>query len=119
LNERVKELATLSTDFARKEDVEVLARLLKVLPGEIKPATALKKGPACLFCGRAKTSLRGQMSPRTAATVGHPPVRSFVNEVSGTEFVYGDNQAYKMDRFQSFPHLNAIPEIPPPVPDSA
>jgi hypothetical protein len=106
LNDRVKELATLGDDYARRDDLEVLAKLIHRIPANIRPAAAIKKGSNCLFCGRARTALQGQISPRTAAAAGSPPIRSLISEFPGSEFVYGDGQAFRRDELALFPPLD-------------
>jgi archaellum component FlaC len=105
LNDRVKELATLGDEYARREELDVIAKLMHRMLGDVRPAAAVKKGPNRLFCGRPKTALRGQISPRTAAAAGTPPVRSLVSEFPGPEFIYGDGQAFRRDEFALFPQL--------------
>ena len=113
INDRVKELAELNHDNATHQDLQVLVQLLKNLPTESRPATAVKKGPRCLFCNRPKTSLAGEISPRTASKIGSPPVSRVTNEGSNIDFIYGDGQAYRRDEnFQSFPHFDLLPPLP-------
>lgn len=112
LNERVKELAELNSDFATKEEVQVIARIVRKLPKGERAATAVKKGPNCLFCGRPKTSIAGEISPRTAQLAGAPAVSGVGNNGNGQEFIYGDGQAFKRDENISFPHLDTLPPLP-------
>jgi hypothetical protein len=111
LGERVREVAAISDVYATREDVEMMARVLKKLADGQRPATALKRGPGCLFCGRPKTSITGQISPRTAAMAGAAPVRNVLGDSGKADFVYGDGQAFKRDAFSSFPHLNTLPKL--------
>ncbi|OHT12040.1 hypothetical protein TRFO_18229 [Tritrichomonas foetus] len=113
LNDRIKELASLNNDCATRQDMQLVVQFLKNMPKESRPGTAVKKGPSCLFCNRPKTSIAGEISPRTAAMAGSPPVRSVANEGSSCEFIYGDGQAYRRDEnFQSFPHFDFLPPLP-------
>lgn len=112
LNERVKELANVNGDYATREDVALLAQILKKLPSGKRPATALKKGPGCLFCGKSRGAIVGEISPRTAAMAGRPAVGSVLNEGNKSEFVYGDGQAFKRgEEFQSFPDFDTLPRL--------
>ena len=112
LNERVKELANINGDYATREDVALLAQILKKMPTGKRPATALKKGPGCLFCGKARGAIVGEISPRTAAMAGKPAVGSVLTEGNKSEFVYGDGQAFKRgEEFQSFPNLDTLPRL--------
>ena len=112
LNERVKELANVNGDYATREDVALLAQCLKQMPRGKRPATALKKGPGCLFCGKAREGIVGEISPRTAAMAGKPAVGSVLNEGHKSEFVYGDGQAFRRgEEFQSFPNLDTLPRL--------
>jgi hypothetical protein len=105
INNRVRELGVLLQEYATKEDVEVLARVLERVPNDVKSGCAVKRGTSCLFCGRPRTTLRGQISPRTAAAAGAPPVRGVASEFPGPDFVYGDGEAFKRDEVP-FPPLN-------------
>ena len=112
LNDRVKELAQLNNDYATRDELQVLARIVRKLPGDPRPATALKKGCGCLFCGNPRSSLAGEISPRTAALAGKPAVGSVLNDGQRSEFIYGDGQAFKRgEDFQSFPHLATLPPL--------
>lgn len=115
MNDRVKELASLSGDYATKDDFKLIVQVVKNMPKDFKPGTAVKRGPTCLFCGRPKSSIAGEITPRTASLAGSPPVQNIGakdNEI-GCEFVYGDGQAFRRDEnFNSFPHLDILPPLP-------
>ncbi|KAK8866420.1 hypothetical protein M9Y10_009382 [Tritrichomonas musculus] len=116
MNDRVKELASLTADYATKEDFKLVVQIVKNLPKDGKSGTAVKRGPTCLFCGRPKTSIAGEISPRTAAMAGSAPVSNVGSKDGDTscEFVYGDGQAYykRDENFQSFPHFDVLPPLP-------
>lgn len=104
LGDRVKELATSSGLYATREDVEMLAAVLRKITNDVRPASALKKGASgCLFCGRPRTAITGQISPRTAALAGNAPVRSVVAESNRGTLIYGETEAFKKG---SLPSLN-------------
>jgi hypothetical protein len=111
LGERVREVAEISDVYATKEDLEILAKVLKKLADGQRPASALKRGPGCLFCGRPKSSITGQISPRTAAMAGTAPIRNVFSDSAKTGFIYGDGQAFRRDAFSSLPHLNILPKL--------
>lgn len=106
LNDRVRELASLTGDYATRDELEIIAKIIKRIPNDTRPVTAMKKG--CLFCGKPGRSVAGQISPRTAAMAGRPSVGRVVNEGNGAEFVYGEGQAFRREEFQSLPHLETI-----------
>jgi hypothetical protein len=104
LGDRIKELASSSAIYATRDDVEMLAAVLKRIADDVRPASALKKsGPGCLFCGRPRTALTGQVSARTAAMAGNAPVRSVVAEANRGVLVYGETEAFQRG---SLPSLN-------------
>lgn len=113
INDRVKELADLNNDFATRQDFHNLLQFVKNMPKELRPGTVLKKGPACLFCGKPKASLVGSIPPNVAASAGKPPVGSVVTDGNSVEYVYGEGQAFiKNDtNFQSFPRFDALPPL--------
>lgn len=113
INDRVKELADLNNEFATRQDFLNLLQLVKNMPKEIRPGSVLKKGPACLFCGKPKTSLAGSIPPNVAANAGKPPVGSVMADGNSVEYVYGEGQAFiRSDaNFQSFPRFDALPPL--------
>lgn len=113
INNRVKELADLNSDFATRQDFLNLLQIVKNLPKESRPGTAVKKGPECLFCGKPKAGVTGSIPLNVAASAGKPPIRSVLGDGSNVEYVYGEGQAFRRDdaSFQSFPHFDALPSL--------
>lgn len=113
LNDRIKELADLTSDYATRQDFLSLLQFIKNMPKELKPGTVLKKGPACLFCGKPKASIVGSIPPNVAASAGKPPVGSVVTDGNGVEYVYGEGHAFIRDdtNFHSFPRFDALPPL--------
>ncbi|EAY23738.1 hypothetical protein TVAG_120760 [Trichomonas vaginalis G3] len=86
LNENVNTLASNISGFASLKDVEELAKIIKSSQNETQ-CSAGKRGQVCLFCGRPRTSVTGQISRSQAVKLGFPPTAHIGSEGN---VIYGD-----------------------------
>jgi hypothetical protein len=77
MNERIREMATLSERFATTRDVKAVAQLVQQIP-ELNETAASRVGPECLVCGRH----RGQ-------------VGSNEDDDQAIHYVYGDGGMFR------------------------
>lgn len=104
MNEKVNQMAQMMEKFATTSDVESIAKVVTNLPKIADKSAGIKIGPECLFCGRARSQLAGQISPRTALTAAaNSSVSTATN--NGSTFVYGDGGAYHRGLMDSMPHF--------------
>lgn len=86
LNENVTTLSESISGFASVKDVEELAKIVKNQQN-VTQCAAGKKTQVCLFCGRPRTSVTGQISRQQAAKLGMPPTAHIGSEGN---VIYGD-----------------------------
>jgi hypothetical protein len=77
MNDRIREMATLTERFATTRDVKAVAQLVQHIP-ELNETAASRVGPECLVCGRH----RGQ-------------VGSTEDDDQGIHYVYGDGAMFR------------------------
>lgn len=104
LNDRVNEMSGLLGRCATQQEVEAVAKVVTHIPAMSDKAAGVKIGPECLFCGRAKSSLAGQVPASTA--LRGAGVTANVQTANPGNFVYGDGSAYRgASVMESFPHF--------------
>jgi len=111
LNEKIKEMASMMGHFAKQKDVEAVAEVVAHMPEITERSVGIKKGPECLFCGRARSQLAGQISPRSALCGGGVTVSIQTVGDNSSNLIYGDGGAFigGGSRMESFPHFQLPP----------
>ena len=105
LNDKVTQLSSLLGKFATQQDVDAVAKAVSHIPYGPEKAGAVKLGPECICCGRAKTALTGQVSASTAIRGGGITVNVQTPNNGSSTFLYGDGGAYRGSLIDSFPHF--------------
>jgi hypothetical protein len=110
VNDRVNELAGMMGNCATQHEVDAVAKIVTQMPVLGEKSAAVKVGPECICCGRAKSALSGQV-PASTAISGAGVTVSVQTPNDGGGFVYGDGGAYRarglLDSFSRLPPLSS------------
>lgn len=106
ISERVNELSQFLGRCATQQDIEAVVKVVTHVPEATgDQAAGVKLGPECLVCGRAKSSLTGQVA-MSAALRGAGVTANIQTANNGGNFVYGDGAAFRgAALMESFPHF--------------
>ena len=110
LNDKVTDLSSLLGKFATQQDVDVVAKAVSHIPYGPEKGAAVKLGPECICCGRARTALSGQVPASTAIRGSGVTVNIQTPNNGASSFLYGDGGAYRGSLIDSFPHFK-LPQL--------
>jgi len=71
LHERIDEISSNLKNYSTKGELNNVIEKCGEIHKRLNQSVAVKKGSNCLFCGRSKTSLIGEMSPRSVFMCQH------------------------------------------------
>lgn len=95
LNEKYKSVQASMINYATLNDIENLNKIISAREG-LEQASAIKKKTAtCLFCGKSRNSVVGQLSSEQAAS--SVSGSQTVQNVIGGSILYGDGGAFRAD----------------------
>lgn len=100
INERLKILTKVAENSVPKEEFEKIIQILAHLPEMSDNTSAMKKSGHCLFCGKERTKVTGEISP-IEAIAG--------NIFESPPFVYGEGGAYQRGFMKNFPNIPLPP----------
>ena len=106
MNDRVVDLGKLVEGFASQKDLQELAYIVKNAQSQQNNiASAAKRGPCCLFCGRPRT-VAGHLNKESVKKLGNPLL--IQTNMDGS-MVYNDGAAYH----SQLPSPHKLPALEP------
>lgn len=104
LNDKLNNLHIAVTNCATISDLENLIQVIQN-KDSLDKSSALRRAHTCLFCGKPRNSVVGQLTPDEAVNsfFGGQTVQNVVND--GPTIVYGEGGAFKADPGESLLHV--------------